>query len=380
MVSEMRSVYVHCPFCEVKCHYCDFYSLPFSSSAAVNAEDSRSPVEVFIQALRREIHQWKTAFQPTLDTLYLGGGTPSLLSADQWAQALDPLWERTRLTPETEWTIEANPASVTRTELQSYRALGMNRISLGIQALQPHLLKLLGRIHSPEGALDALEMIFAAGFEKVSVDLLCGIPGQTQEDLQNSLRRVLQFPITHLSVYLLTLSPTHRMWKQLPSEEIQEAQLLWLHQEMIRHRFEQYEISNFSKPGKESQHNLSYWKGRSYLGLGPSAHSYSAIHGRRWKNHASLQTYSRHLEQELSAIEWQENLSPSQLNLEKWMLALRLSEGFPIAWLETSRQQQKARGFENQKLLETHPHHVHRKRLTARGLLISDTLVSAFVD
>jgi oxygen-independent coproporphyrinogen-3 oxidase len=272
--------------------------------------------------------------------------------------------------------MEANPSSISLQSLQSFRSYGINRISMGVQALNPSLLKLLGRVHSPETALESLDTVFQAGYENVSVDLLCGIPGQSEKDIEQALERLTSFPITHLSCYLLTLAPHHSLYRQLPNEDIQLTHLLLVHDWMTAHGFEHYEISNFAKPGKQAQHNLQYWKGESYLGLGPSAHSYDKLAQRRWKNVSSLHQYvQRLLEQNKDVREWTESLTTPQKELEKWMLALRLNEGFPTQWLDSPLRQSRAKLLESDGLLEAHPQFPLRKRLTARGFALSDSII-----
>ena len=172
--------------------------------------------------------------------------------------------DQTSITPQTEWTMEANPSSITPESFKAFRAFGINRISMGVQALNPDFLKILGRVHSREQALVALETVFDAGFQNVSVDLLCGVPGQTESDLNEALNTLTQFPITHLSCYLLTLPKHHSMAPSLPNEDIQLSHLLFIHDWLTQNGFEHYEISNFAKNGKRALHNLNYWN-RSFL-------------------------------------------------------------------------------------------------------------------
>jgi oxygen-independent coproporphyrinogen-3 oxidase len=292
-------------------------------------------------------------------------------------RALDPLWKHTRVTQQTEWTMEANPSSIDLTSFRDYRAFGVNRISMGVQAMRPELLSMLGRVHSREAVIEALQAVFEAGFENVSVDLLCGVPGQSFSDLESALSTLSQYPIQHLSCYLLTLPPHHKMYSQLPDEDTQLAHLLLVHDWMTSHGFDHYEISNFAKPGKRARHNLNYWQGKSYLGLGPSAHSYDAQTHRRWKNVSSLHKYAQLLESSSSTIEWTETLTDEQMKLERWMLALRLDEGFSTDWLESSLQKKRAEIFQNQGLLEIHPSLSKRLRLTARGFALSDQVIRA---
>ena len=365
-----RSLYVHFPFCESKCHYCDFYSL--------GRERTRSgDPALFEESLGREAEVAGPHLAPELDTVFFGGGTPSMTEVDSAKRALEPLWKHTAVTPQTEWTMEANPSSVTIETLRAFREWGVNRVSMGVQALRDDLLLKLGRVHSREAALRALENIATAGFENYSVDLLCGVPGQTMGDLEEALSTLTSFPITHLSCYLLTLAPHHRMYPDLPDEETQLSHLLLIDEWMTSRGFEHYEISNFAKPGRRARHNLGYWKGESYLGLGPSAHSFDAESHRRWKNVSSLHKYGQLLAAGKSVVEWEETLTAEQRGLERWMLSLRLDEGFPDHWLEDPAQKARAQAFESKGLLVPHPTRPGYKRLSPHGFALSDQVISA---
>ncbi len=370
MSSKIRSLYVHFPFCETKCHYCDFYSL-----GRERTKDGDAPK--FEAALMAECAKIAPLISDEIDSIFFGGGTPSMTSPESMQRALAPLELARRTGPNTEWTMEANPSSVQLETLRAYRQLGVNRISMGVQAMNDELLLRLGRVHSRKAALDALEAIFDAGFKNVSVDLLCGVPGQTPEHLNEALATLTSFPITHLSCYLLTLPKHHRMHPELPDDETQLAHLLQIHHWMTSHGFEHYEISNFARPGKRARHNLNYWQGNSYLGLGPSAHSFDSRTSRRWKNVSSLHKYASLLAEGGSPVEWTEELTESQKGLERWMLALRLSDGFPVDWLIQPSQQARAQLFLKDGLLEPHPNQTDRLRLTARGFALSDHVITA---
>ncbi len=371
----MRSLYVHFPFCESKCHYCDFYSIGAERTAV-------SDPLVFEDALYRECRSMTDrlgpADGPKLETIFFGGGTPSMTPPDSMLRALAPLELERRVGSETEWTMEANPSSVDRARLEAYRALGVNRVSMGVQALRPDLLLALGRVHSRDAAFAALDAIFAAGFTNVSVDLLCGVPNQAVSDVERAMEELTRYPITHLSCYLLTLPKTHRMFRDLPNEDEQLAHLLAIDRYMTGRGFEHYEISNFAKPGKRARHNLAYWTGKSYLALGPSAHSFDATTGERRKNFSSLHKYGALLAKGESVVEWTERLTPEQREMEKWLLALRLEEGFPRTWLDTELRRKKAESFTGKGLLEAHPNLPDSIRLTPRGFALSDQIISEF--
>ncbi|MGZ3697875.1 MAG: radical SAM family heme chaperone HemW [Bdellovibrionota bacterium] len=365
-----RSLYVHFPFCETKCHYCDFYSLGRERTREGDADQ-------YELALGHEAALHAPLLAQELDTIFFGGGTPSMTPPETMERTLAPLFSRARVTPGTEWTMEANPSSVTLDSLRDYRAFGVNRISMGVQAMRDDLLARLGRVHSRDKALEALSAIFEAGFDNVSVDLLCGVPGQSIEDLRSAMTTLSAFPITHLSCYLLTLPKHHKMFAELPDEDTQLEHLLFIDRFMSERGFEHYEISNFAKPGKRARHNLAYWKGESYLGLGPSAHSFDAEASRRWKNISSLHKYASELEAGRSAVEWTETLTSDQRALEKWMLALRLDEGFPESWLASPLQKARAARLLGDGLLERRPGLATALRLTPRGFALSDQVIAA---
>ncbi len=371
MFSPASSLYFHFPFCESKCHYCDFYSLGREKTEAGDADR-------FEVALIREIElrgkRGEIAKVP--DTIFLGGGTPSMTPPESMERIFRALSEFCSPNENTEWTMEANPSSISLEQFKAYRGLGINRVSMGVQSLKnDHLLK-LGRVHNENAALTALDTLFSAGMTNVSTDLLCGVPGQTTDDLKDHLERLTNFPIKHLSIYLLTLPSHHKMYPDLPKDDEQLKHLLFIDEFMRKKGFEHYEISNFAKPGFRARHNLAYWTGSSYLGFGPSAHSYSAEARARFKNLSSLHRWADRLlvENELP-VEWTEELNDEQLDLEKWMLALRLETGFPVEWLKTPRQLEKSKHLLLEGLIERHPAHADRFRATPRGFALSDTLI-----
>ncbi len=316
-------------------------------------------------------------FAQTLETLFLGGGTPSMTPPESMERIFSELFRFTSLGREYEWSMEANPSSITLDRFKAYRSLGINRISMGVQSLRSdHLLK-LGRVHDENEALRALESVFESGFTNVSTDLLCGVPGQTLDDLDAHIRGLTAFPLTHLSIYLLTLTPGHPMYRDLPEEEEQLRHLEFIHEKMTGLGFEHYEISNFAKPGHRARHNLVYWSGGSYLGLGPSAHSFARNERTRFRNPNSLHRWSTPL---LSTppglpVEEREELTPEQLDLEKWMLAIRLEEGFPGEWIDSDSRRNKVEMLVREGLLEPHPGRRDRIRATPRGFALSDALV-----
>jgi len=365
---QARSLYLHFPFCETKCHYCDFYSI------AAHRASAKDPLD-FRTALKKEAELSQDLIAPQIETIFMGGGTPSMTPPEHMAEALEPLLTQKPLAKNYEWTMEANPSSITLSKLEKYKALGVNRISMGVQSLDDGLLKKLGRVHLCADVFRALDEIFESGISNVSTDLLCGVPGQTLQDLESALERLFQYPLTHLSCYLLTLAPHHPMAKDLPDENTQLEHLLFIDRWMTAHGFEHYEISNYCRDGLRAQHNMIYWQGGSYLGLGPSAHSFDTSSKRRWKNLSSLHRYVQELQKGTRPVEWEETLTDQQSGLERWMLALRLSEGFSKDWLITPLQQTRARELLEKGLMELHPVTTSNLRLTPRGFALSDQIV-----
>ena len=366
-----QSLYFHFPFCETKCHYCDFYSLG-------REKTKPSDPDLFERALIREIELRgaQGSLSLPIETLFFGGGTPSMTPPESMSRIVNALFKEAKLASNYEWTLEANPSSISYENFTAYRSFGLNRISMGVQSLKDETLVKLGRVHSETEALNALETVFRAGFQNVSTDLLCGVPGQSTRDLEAHLTRLTEFPIQHLSIYLLTLPPHHAMYRDLPQEEEQLEHLLLIDSFMRDRGFEHYEISNFARPGSRARHNLVYWTGGSYLSFGPSAHSFSKESKLRFKNFSSLHRYARELlDQNALPVEWSETLTPEQLDLEKWMLAIRLNDGFPSEWLKSESQNSKARLFIEKGLLEVHPTRLHHLRATARGFAMSDAMV-----
>jgi len=367
-MTKARSIYIHFPFCETKCHYCDFYSL------GVEKTKPNDPL-LFLNSLLEEIQIKSKDIAPLIDTLFLGGGTPSMTSPSDMKKIFDSLWRFTKLSDSYEWTMEANPSSIGKANVSAYSDIGVNRISLGVQALRDALLADLGRVHDTKSVFTALDSIFNSPIQNVSVDLLCGVPDQSFDDIKNAIDRLTQYPITHLSCYLLTLPKSHRMFKSLPNDELQQGILLLVHDELTKRGFTHYEISNFCKPGFEAKHNLSYWKNHSYLGFGPSAHSFDQELGVRSKNVSSLHQYATKIKNGDSPVDHTESLSNSQKELEKWLLALRLSEGFPKKWISTENKIKNIEAFIKSGHIESHPANSSHYRLTPLGFTVSDSII-----
>jgi len=327
----VRSLYVHVPFCFHKCHYCDFYSLV----------DTRDRQEAFTARLIRELEAlsaWSAG--EALETVFVGGGTPSLLRPELWARVLEALgaaYDLSRIRAgRGEFTVECNPETVTG-ELMSVLAKGgVDRVSVGAQSFDARHLSTLERWHNPESVARAIELARRAGIRRQSVDLIYAIPGQTVEQWSRDLERALGLETEHISAYALTYEPGTAMTRRLergafePATDEIEVEMHELAVARLREAgMERYEVSNFARPGAECAHNLAYWRQRDWLAAGPSASGHVA--GHRWKNTANLREYLERDDQGFAPIEDHEPPDPRRALAERIMTGLRLREGVPAS-------------------------------------------------
>lgn len=318
---ETVGLYLHVPFCRSKCPYCDFYSLPLGSDL-----QGEALLDAYVAALLRAMDEWSDRGDYRVDTLYFGGGTPSLLGGRRLAILMDAADRRFGLfrseTPEV--TLEANPADDLSELLRAFVEAGGNRLSLGMQSAAEAELAFLGRRHRPADVERSVADARKAGIRRLSLDLMLGLSRQTREDVEKSARRVAALGAEHVSAYLLKIEPDTAFGKHppaLPDEEETAELYLTAMEELENLGYRQYEISNLSKPGEQSRHNLKYWNGDPYLGLGPAAAS--CLGGRRF-------TYPRDLTAFISGnepIPEEESGIPTGSEEEYAMLRLRLTEG-----------------------------------------------------
>jgi len=311
-------LYVHIPFCERKCAYCDFYSLP----------QRLNLLPAYLDAILAEAHPY---LGDCFETLYLGGGTPSLLGAGGLQVLMEGLKKAFNLTALTEGTIEANPESVTKELLQAAGLSGINRLSIGVQSLSDAELQSVGRIHDAAQAIRAINTAQINGFSNISADVILGLPGQDWVSLMITLETLISLDIRHLSVYCLALEPHTPLAAtpppDLPSEEIQADLYEKVRALLSKRGFVHYEISNFALPGYECRHNLNYWRGGEYLGLGAAAASH--LKNKRFKNKSNLEAYLRN---PTGQMEEMEDLPLKDKASEEAMLRLRLlEEGLQIS-------------------------------------------------
>lgn len=359
-------VYIHVPFCRRKCPYCDFYSLTFDDVAA------DAYTEAVLRAIRTQPYGDFTA-----DTVYFGGGTPSLLGAERIGRILNAL----TTTPDAEITVEANPASTLPEALTELRDCGVNRISLGVQSMQAGELRSLGRPHSPDDARRAITAAAEAGFDDISADVMLAIPGQSRSSLAATIAELADLPVNHISAYLLKIEENTPFFAQkerlaLPDEDETAELYLECVGLLERQGFSQYEISNFARDGNVSRHNLRYWRCEEYLGVGPSAHSYMS--GRRFFLPRDLDGFMSADEPFSLAADDGEGGSFE----EQIMLRLRLSEGIDISRLRLSTESAerlltKALELAAAGLVRVNGDNI---ALTPEGFLLSNSVIFALIE
>lgn len=366
---EPAGLYVHVPFCTGKCPYCDFYSVP---------DPARS--SEWAGAVLREAGLLGAGFEG-FDSLYLGGGTPSLLPFQTLEGLLEGLRRRLPFFADTEVTLEVNPEDVRREALSTWLDLGIDRISLGVQSLNPEDLAVLGRRHSASCALGALEQTLEAGFRSVSVDLIYGLPGNGLDGWTKTLETVVRCAPHHISCYELTVHARTPLGRdvaggrvRLPDEQDTAACYLATARVLEAGGYAHYEVSNFAQPGHACRHNRKYWRRAPYLGLGPGAHSFLAA--TRWWNPSCLATWLERLGRDLPPAEGSEDLTPEQDLLERLWLGFRTSEG--LAWdavADLEGADRIAGQLERSGLVTRDP---GRMIPTTRGYLVSDGLPLLF--
>jgi oxygen-independent coproporphyrinogen-3 oxidase len=348
-------LYVHIPFCAKKCPYCDFNSYARESQDGGLAEE-KEYTKALISELRHfaKSDNWSGR---SISSIFFGGGTPSLFSSRAISSILEVANELFPFCDDVETTLEANPGSLQEElaleRLKGFRRGGVNRISLGAQSFSNRKLKLLGRLHSAEDNHRALELIAAAGFDNMSLDLIFAVPEETPDEWQNDLSTALTFPVNHISAYGLTIEPGTEFYKREKrgtfaalNEDMQEILFRMTQKSLGEAGFEQYEISNYAKTKHECKHNLAYWQGVDYLGVGAGAHSYQGhrkdssnssapLFGQRWINILKPQSYMERVNAEGTAIQRAEDIDEDKALLEFFFLGLRTKQGISISKFNT---------------------------------------------
>jgi putative oxygen-independent coproporphyrinogen III oxidase len=323
----IKAAYLHIPFCEHICHYCDFNKVFLKGQ----------PVNEYIEALDKEMELTLKAY-PTeqLETIFVGGGTPTSLNETQLYRFCESINRNLPVGKNLEYTFEANPGDLTKEKLQILKDAGVNRISLGVQTFNEDLLKRIGRVHRVKDVYQSVDNAKKVGFENISIDLIFSLPTQTMSDLKETLNEAFSLDISHYSAYSLIIEPKTVFYNLLqkgklptPGEDVEAAMYVMVMEEMEKHGFHQYEISNFSKSGFESRHNLTYWNNEYYYGFGAGAHSY--VNGWRRSNAGPLKKYMDLIHSGNLPVFQEHQVSDSEQMEEEMFLGLRKTAGVSIS-------------------------------------------------
>ncbi len=373
----MAGIYIHIPFCRQACTYCNFF---FSTSLKQK--------ESFLSALHQEIllPQDFIAHTETIDTIYFGGGTPSLLKKEELQTIINTITKKFSVDNKAEITLEANPDDINEAIVKEWMNMGINRLSLGIQSFNEAELKWMNRAHNATDSLKSIDVIKNAGIENFSVDLIFGSPLLSDNELKENATIIIEKNIPHISCYALTVEPKttlHHLVKTNQSAPIdsekQASQFLILSDLLESAGYEHYEISNYAKPGMRSKHNSSYWKGKAYYGFGPSAHSYDGYNKRRW-NIANNALYIENVMKEEVVFE-EEMLTETQQINEFIMISIRTTEGIHLERVEQKFGKEKANSLLKKcsELIQSEKIHVKNNNiitLTKEGKLFADGIAS----
>ncbi|HAG12465.1 MAG TPA: coproporphyrinogen III oxidase [Ruminococcus sp.] len=350
-------VYIHVPFCAVKCPYCDFYAESYTKQA----------MEQYVHAVCRNV-QALPEHLPA-DTVYFGGGTPSLLPINAICSIMEAIQNRCDLSPDAEITLEANPLTMTAEKMKGWLCAGVNRLSVGMQSFRKTVLQQLGRRHTPEQAEAAVLLAHEIGFQNISIDLMFGLSAQTEEIWQKDLEKAISLPISHISSYMLKIeenTPFFTKSPDLSDDDAYAERYLQMHQFLTENGFFHYEISNFAKKGYESRHNCKYWRCAPYYGIGPAAHS--CYGGKRYAVPRDLSDFCSRPLQTMHVTE-----PAAGTESERLMLGMRLAEGVTLSDLPQigSAVLQQAEPFIPRFLL----HQKDRLCMTPDGWLVSNALL-----
>jgi putative oxygen-independent coproporphyrinogen III oxidase len=371
-------VYVHVPFCATRCGYCDF-----NTYTAAELADSPASPRSWLAGLRGELTlAARVLGRPSADTVFVGGGTPSLLGADGLAEVLAAVRDTVGLAPDAEVTTEANPESTSPEFFAGIRAAGYTRVSLGMQSAAPHVLAVLDRTHTPGRAAAAVAEARAAGFAHVNLDLIYGTPGERAEDLAASLSAVLAAGVDHVSAYSLIVEPGTALARRIargelpaPDDDVLAARYEQVDAALTAAGLSWYEVSNWAS-GRDAwcRHNLGYWRGGDWWGAGPGAHSH--VGGVRWWNVKHPARYAELVARGVSPAAGREYLSPVDAQLERVMLELRLADGLPLTALDDTARREASRAASEGLLDPAALSDVDaRCVLTPRGRLLADAVV-----
>ncbi|HEL0738701.1 TPA: oxygen-independent coproporphyrinogen III oxidase [Streptococcus equi subsp. zooepidemicus] len=374
MSKKPTSAYVHIPFCTQICYYCDFSKVFIKNQ----------PVDAYLEALIKEFESYQIN---SLKTLYIGGGTPTAITAKQLDYLLSHLQQHLQLDQLEEFTIEANPGDLTEDKIAVLRQSAVNRISLGVQTFNDKQLKQIGRSHTEAQIYTTIASLKEAGFQNMSIDLIYALPGQTIQQVKENVAKALALDIPHLSLYSLILehhtvlmNKMRRGKLQLPTEDLEAEMFEYIISEMEANGFEHYEISNFTKPGFESRHNLMYWNNDEYFGCGAGASGY--LNGIRYRNRVPIQHYLKAVADGNARLS-EEVLTKEEMMEEELFLGLRKKSGVSVSRFQEkfglsfeSRYGSVVRELQAQGLLVKDKDFV---RMTKKGLFLGDSVAEKFI-
>ena len=374
MQKKPTSAYVHIPFCTQICYYCDFSKVFIKNQ----------PVDSYLEHLLEEFQSYDIQ---KLRTLYIGGGTPTALSASQLEVLLNGLTKNLDLSALEELTIEANPGDLDADKIAVLKNSAVNRVSLGVQTFDDKMLKKIGRSHLEKDIYENIDRLKLAGFDNISIDLIYALPGQTMEQVKDNVAKAIGLDIPHMSLYSLILE-NHTVFMNrmrrgklpLPKEELEAEMFEYIIAELEKSGFEHYEISNFSKPGFESRHNLMYWDNAEYYGIGAGASGY--VNGVRYKNHGPIRHYLTAVEEGNARITEEHLIQKEQME-EEMFLGLRKKSGVSMTRFEEKFGRsfdglygEIVRDLVQQGLMQIDG---DRVRMTKRGLFLGDTVAERFI-
>lgn len=370
METKPIGLYVHIPFCLRKCNYCDFCSVSYEKSRA----------EKYTESLIFEIRSYKKEPRIKVDTVFFGGGTPSVLSPELFSKIANTIRESFDIAENSEFSIEVNPATLSHEKLKAFIDAGVNRISIGLQSIHENEMKILGRIHTYEDFEKTYSMIRAAGIDNLNVDLMYGIPEQTKQSLRQTVEKIISLSPSHISAYGLIIEDGTPFYENrrtliLPDEDTEYDMYLMIEKMLTDAGYCHYEISNYAKDGYESKHNLKYWRDEEYIGVGLAAHSY--LDGKRYFNTDSFDEYFDGFGVKYRQ---EENKSRGLDKFEYAMLALRLSEGISLPEYEALFGEKFAAGKEEllKKYISMGFMKISDDRLsfTGKGFYVSNTILA----
>ncbi len=365
----MKGLYIHIPFCMRKCKYCDFVSFVKKDYMA----------EDYLDALFREMRGYEGE---KIDTIFIGGGTPSMLSAKQLAKLTKMCFDNFNVLPDYEFTIEANPGTITEEKLEAMQNGGINRISVGVQSFNDNELKTIGRIHDAQTAYNTIWNIYEKGFTNINVDIMTALPGQTAQSLQNTLRTAVSLPVSHISAYSLIIeegTPLEREFSKgivdLPDDDEDREMYAYTVEFLKENGFMQYEISNFAKKEHECRHNIKYWTGEEYIGLGVAAHSY--IGDSRLYNTSDLSEYIKGSQKKVIPLTGADKIS--EYIITGFRMNKGIDENIFFEKFKTDIKEIYAKELEKFLSLGLMKYSGGRYSLTQKGIDVSNSVLCEFV-